>query len=237
MSQLIINKLSITHNNKQLVNLIKENESPIKIRNSIALVGQSGSGKSLTLKTILQMTPKEMDISFDYQCDFELNSHNIGFIPQNPFTSLSPMTRISKQFFCDTEKMERLLKLVKIDLSFKDKFPSQLSGGQLQRIVIAIALSKNPKLLLLDEPTTALDVKSKSSILEILVELKKQLNFIIIFVSHDIKSIQNICEQILILKDGIIYEKGDTMEVFKNPQHTYTKELIESNFNNREFRI
>jgi len=237
MSQLIINQLSITYNNKQLVNLVSTHESSIIIEDSLALVGQSGSGKSLTLKTILQMPPKELNVLFDYECSFDLDSKNIGFIPQNPFTSLSPMTKISKQFFCPMEKIDQLLQLVNIDLTFKHKFPSELSGGQLQRIVIAIALSRNPKILLLDEPTTALDSKSKNSILQILKDLKEQFKFIIVFVSHDIESIKNIWKKIIILKDGIVCEKGNTKDVLSNPQHKYTQELIQSNFKNREFRV
>jgi len=237
MSKLIINQLSLTYKNQQLVDLIQNNDLPIVIEDSIALVGQSGSGKSLTLKTILNMTPKEMNVIFDYDCDFDLNYKNIGFIPQNPFTSLSPMTKISKQFFCQDNKIDELLNLVKLDLELKNKFPSQLSGGQLQRVVIAIALSRNPKLLLLDEPTTALDIESKKSILNILKELKQKLNFIIIFVSHDIESIKDICKQIIILKDGIICESGNTLDIFENPTNKYTQELIKSNFKNREFRL
>jgi peptide/nickel transport system ATP-binding protein len=235
MSKLIINKLSLTHQNKKLVNLIT-NDNPIIIQKSIALVGQSGSGKSLTLKTILHMTPKELDVLFDYDCDFSLNSQNIGFIPQNPFTSLSPMTKIYKQFFCDNNKIDHLLKLVKVDLDLKNKFPLELSGGQLQRIVIAIALSKNPKLLLLDEPTTALDETNKNVVLNIINELQKEMDFITIFVSHDIESIKNICDEIIILKDGEICERGETEDILTNPTNNYTKMLIESNFKNREFR-
>lgn len=237
MSQLIINKLSLTYKNQQLVDLIRNGEENIIIDDSVALVGQSGSGKSLTLKTILQMTPKEINVLFEYDCDFELNSENIGFIPQNPFTSLSPMTKISKQFFCSEDKINELLHMVKLDLDLKHKFPSQLSGGQLQRIVIAIALSKNPKLLLLDEPTTALDIDSKKSILQILKELKRKLKFLIVFVSHDIESIIDICQHIIILKDGKICENGLTQSVLNSPQNIYTQELIKSNFKNREFRL
>lgn len=237
MSKLIINKLTLSYKNQHLVDLIQNNEQAIVIEDSIALVGQSGSGKSLTLKTILNMTPKDLSVVFDYDCDFELNNENIGFIPQNPFTSLSPMTKIAKQFFCSDNKINELLNLVKLDLDLKNKFPSQLSGGQLQRVVIAIALSKNPKLLLLDEPTTALDIESKHSILKILKELKQKLNFLIIFVSHDIESIKDICEKIIILKDGIICESGYTMDILNNPNNQYTQELIKSNFKNREFRL
>ena len=237
MSKLIINKLFLTHKNKILVNLIQDNEQAIVIEDSIALVGQSGSGKSLTLKAILNMIPKELELKFEYKCDFSLDYNTIAFIPQNPFTSLSPMTKIYQQFFCDDKSIEELLILVQLDVELKNKFPSQLSGGQLQRVVIAIALSKKPKLLLLDEPTTALDEKSKKSILDILNELKEKLHFIIIFVSHDINSIKNICKQIIVLKNGVICESGDMTNVLKNPKHQYTKELIQSNFKNRKFRL
>jgi len=236
MSKLIINKLSLTYKNKKLIELIEQNKSSIIIEDSVALVGQSGSGKSLTLKTILNMTPKNMEVLFKYQADFNLDYQNIGFIPQNPFTSLSPMTKIKKQFFCSDNKIKELLSLVQLDDAVKDKFPSQLSGGQLQRIVIAIALSKNPKLLLLDEPTTALDIVSKNIILKILKKLQEKLKFIIIFVSHDIDSVKNICKQIIILKDGRICESGNTIDILNTPTHQYTQSLISSNFNNREFR-
>ena len=235
MSKLIINKLILTHKDKHLVDLIN-GQKPIEIKNSLALVGQSGSGKSLTLKTILKMTPKELNVLFDYESDFTLDSNNIGFIPQNPFTSLSPMTKIYKQFFCDNQKIDDLLKLVKIDLDLKNKFPLELSGGQLQRIVIAIALSKNPRLLLLDEPTTALDEINKSIVLNIIKELQKKMNFILIFVSHDIESIKSVCDEIIILKDGKICEHGQTIEILTNPATDYTKMLIQSNFKNRKFR-
>jgi len=233
MSKLIINKLALQHKKIQLVNI----EDSITIEHSTALIGQSGSGKSLILKTILNMSPKEISTVFTYNCDFELNNDTIGFIPQNPFTSLSPMTKISKQFFCKEEKINNLLKLVKIDSNLKEKFPSQLSGGQLQRIVIAIALSKNPKLLLLDEPTTALDVESKNNILNILKELQKKLNFLMLFVSHDIESIKGVCKNIIILQNGKICEKGLTLDILNNPKTQYTKKIIQSNFKNREFRI
>jgi peptide/nickel transport system ATP-binding protein len=236
MSKLIIKKLSLTHKSKKLVDLIQNNK-PIVIEDSIALVGQSGSGKSLTLKTILDMTPKEIEVIFDYESDFPLNFNTIGFIPQNPFTSLSPMTKIYKQFFCDTHTIDSLLNLVKLDLNSKNKFPSELSGGQLQRVVIAIALSKEPKLLLLDEPTTALDIDNKNIVLDIINDLKQKMNFILIFVSHDIESIKSVCKEIIILKDGKICELGNTLNILENPENDYTKELIQSNFKNREFRL
>lgn len=237
MSQLQISQLIITQEDNTLVNLFKDNDINLDIQSSLALVGQSGSGKSLSLKTILGMLPNNLNGQFEYKSDFELNKKNIGFIPQNPFTSLSPMTKIYKQFFCDDQKIKELFSLVKLDYELKDKFPIQLSGGQLQRVVIAIALSNHPKLLLLDEPTTALDSQSKQNILDILKELQEKLHFLIIFVSHDIQSIQDICEDIAVLKDGVICEYGKTTNIIQNPKNSYTQELLTSNFENRGFRV
>lgn len=207
-----------------------------KILNSTALIGQSGSGKSLTLKSMLNLLPSNLDLVFNVDSNFELNSSNIGFIPQNPFTSLSPMTKIKKQFFCSDDKKLELLKLVGLEEFVLNRFPSELSGGQLQRVVIAIALSNNIKLLLLDEPTTALDKDSKNIILELIKELTKKLNILILFVTHDINSIKDICQEIIIIKDGKIVEIGQTKNILDTPKKQYTKELISSTFENKKFR-
>ncbi len=225
-----IKRLKISHEDTTLVDI------NFKILNSTALIGQSGSGKSLTLKSILNLLPTNLDLVFDVDSNFELNSSNIGFIPQNPFTSLSPMTKIKKQFFCSEDKKLELLKLVGLDEFVLNRFPNQLSGGQLQRVVIAIALSNDIKLLLLDEPTTALDKNSKNIILELIEELTTKLNILILFVTHDINSIKRICEEIVIIKDGKIIEAGNTKNILENPKKEYTKELISSTFENKKFR-
>ncbi len=225
-----IKRLQISVENKNLVDI------SFLINSSTALIGQSGSGKSLTLKSILNLLPNNLNLIFDVDCEFKLDSSNIGFIPQNPFTSLSPMTKIKKQFFCDDKKKEELLKLVGLENFVLDRFPSELSGGQLQRVVIAIALSNKIKLLLLDEPTTALDEKSKKIILDLINHLSKKLGILILFVTHDINSIKNICNEIVIIKNGQIIESGLTLEILENPQEDYTKELINSTFENKEFR-
>ena len=225
-----LKKLQISVENKKLVDI------SFLINSSTALIGQSGSGKSLTLKSILNLLPSNLDLELDIKCDFKLNHSTIGFIPQNPFTSLSPMTKIKKQFFCDDNKKKELLKLVGLEQFVLNRFPSELSGGQLQRVVIAIALSNDIKLLLLDEPTTALDENSKKVILNLIDHLSKKLNILILFVTHDINSIKNICEDIVIIKNGKVVEIGNTLEVLQNPQNEYTKELINSTFENKEFR-
>lgn len=225
-----INKLKISANNKQLVNI------SFDIKDSVALIGESGSGKSLTLKALLNLLPSFMHQEKNIQSTFELNYDTIGFIPQNPFTSLSMMTKIKNQFFCTQEKKEEVLKLVDLDVSVLNKFPTQLSGGQIQRIVIAIALSRNIKLLLLDEPTTALDEENKYNIINLINDLKKRLNILILFVTHDIASIKDICNEIVILKNGEIVEKGLTADILSSPKEDYTKKLINSTFKNKQFR-
>lgn len=230
MLNIDIKKLEIRNKNNILVDI------SFNISSSTALIGQSGSGKSLTLKALLNLLPNSLNLKKDINSSFELNSDNIGFIPQNPFTSLSPMTKINKQFFCSDKKKEEVLKLVDLDTWVLDKFPNQLSGGQIQRVIIAIVLSKDVKLLLLDEPTTALDVENRDNITQLIKNLSKKLNILILYVTHDIESIKSICDKIVIINNGYIIEEGLTVEILNNPKEEYTKRLINSTFKNKEFR-
>ncbi|MCI0501730.1 MAG: ATP-binding cassette domain-containing protein [Epsilonproteobacteria bacterium] len=206
------------------------------ITTSIALIGESGSGKSITIKALLDMLPSNLKMEIDYQSNFLLTKENIGYVPQNPFTSLSPLTPIKYQFSCNKNEQIRLLKLVNLETECLEKYPMQLSGGQLQRVVIAIALESNPKLLLLDEPTTALDTTNKNTIINLLNDLQSKLDFKMLFVTHDIHSIKNLCDNVLILKDGKICEFGTIANVLSKPTNSYTQNLIEANFANREFK-
>lgn len=230
MLNIDIQKLNIKSEEKVLVNI------SFKISSSTALIGQSGSGKSLTLKALLNLLPNSLTCNKNIKSNFVLDFNSIGFIPQNPFTSLSPMTKINKQFFCSNKRKEEVLKLVGLDTWVLKKYPSHLSGGQIQRVIIAIALSKDIKFLLLDEPTTALDIDNRDNIIELINSLIKDLNILVLFVTHDIDSVKNICEDIIIIKDGLIIEKGSTDEILSNPKESYTKTLINSTFKNKDFR-
>jgi len=202
-----IKKLKIDLDDKNLVDISFEIES------SLALVGQSGSGKSLSIKALLGMLPSQMKSYLDLDGSFELLvGDTIAFVPQNPFTALSPLTKIKKQFFVDDKKVEELFCQVDLDLDLLDRFAPELSGGQLQRVVIAMALSSEPKLLMLDEPTTALDPKTRVLILELLKKLQEKHNFKMLFVTHDMNSAKSLCK------------------------HICVKKLIEANFANRNFR-
>ena len=226
-----INKLHIQHENKTLVDI------SFNITKSLALVGQSGSGKSFTLKALLNMLPENMLLNLDLDSSFELiNGKTLAFVPQNPFTALSPLTKIDKQFFSSQEKMKELFKQVGLEFDLAKRFPPELSGGQLQRVIIAMALSSNPKLLLLDEPTTALDPKNREVIIMLLKDLQEKMGFKMLFVTHDMSSAESLCEEICVIKHGEVIEQGNLKEVLNQPQSEYTKILIESNFANREFR-
>lgn len=227
-----ISKLKITLEDKILVDINFE------INSSLALVGQSGSGKSLTLKALLGMLPSSMKCELEVDGDFELKAGNtLSFVPQNPFTALSPLTKIKDQFFIPLKRVEALFVQVGLDIGLLERFPPELSGGQLQRVVIAMALESHPKLILLDEPTTALDPQTRVVILDLLRSLGKEFGFKILFVTHDMSSAKSLCDEICVIKNGEVVESGSMSDTLNNPDTEYTKTLIDANFANREFRI
>jgi len=226
-------QLHISTDEKKLVDI------SFSFKNSFALIGESGSGKSLTLKALLGMLPSALHVKSDFsELGFELRrGESVSLVPQNPFTALSPLTKIKDQFLVEHDEAKEYFDMVGLEESFLDRFPSELSGGQLQRVVIAFALHVKPKLLLLDEPTTALDIKSKEAILKLLKALHVEHGFKLMFVTHDIEAVKELCEDIAIIKDGKIVESGNLKEVISSPKEVYTKQLIDSGFKNREFRV
>lgn len=224
-------QLKISTDEKKLVDI------NFSFKDSFALIGESGSGKSLTLKAFLGMLPKSLHVEMDLD-GFEVKrGESVALVPQNPFTALSPLTKIIDQFLIERDEAKKYFDMVGLEESFLDRFPSELSGGQLQRVVIAFALHVKPKLLLLDEPTTALDMKSKEAILKLLKTLHVEHGFKLIFVTHDIDAVEELCENIAIIKEGTIIESGNLKEIIANPKEDYTKELINSGFKDRDFRI
>jgi peptide/nickel transport system ATP-binding protein len=226
-----IDKLFIKTKSKVLVDI------SFDIEQSTALVGQSGSGKSLSLKAIMGLLPSTLEHIVDIDAPFTLQrGKSLSFIPQNPFTALSPLTKISKQFFASEDEVAKLFSMLELDMSLYNKYPPNLSGGQLQRVVTAMALINKPKLLLLDEPTTALDSKLKDEIIKIIAKLQKELGFYMLFVTHEVALASKICDKMVVLKDGKVVESGASSEILNNPKDSYSKLLIESSFANREFR-
>lgn len=226
-----IEKLKIDYGDQTLVDIAFE------VKNSLALVGQSGSGKSLTLKSLLHMLPSEMEFEIQSKSEIKLGREgDVALVVQNPFTALSPLTKIQDQFFVSKERIKELFKALGLGEDLLKRYPPELSGGQLQRVVIAIAISHKPKLLLLDEPTTALDPQTRQTIIELLKKLQKKEGFKMLFVTHDIASAQTLCEDICVIRFGKLVECGTMTAVLESPKNEYTRTLIEANFANREYR-
>lgn len=232
MSSIHIDRLKITHTGGVLLDIAFD------IGRSLALVGQSGSGKSLTLKALLGLLDASMELELDKRSDFEwVRGGSVSLVPQNPFTALSPLTKIQDQMFFPQERSEELFELLGLERELLERFPPELSGGQLQRIVVAMALGSNPRLLLLDEPTTALDPESKETMIALLQSLQRKMGFAMLFVTHDMRVAAALCEEICVINKGQIVEAGKTSEIISEPKEQYTRSLIDADFGNREFRI
>ncbi|MHA3916525.1 ABC transporter ATP-binding protein [Halovulum sp. GXIMD14793] len=219
---------------------------------TVALVGESGSGKSVSALSTVKLLPDsaEMTGRITYRGQDMLNAtdaelravrgNDISFIFQEPMTSLNPLHTIEKQMaeslllhqgldkVAAREKTLELLDKVGIrDAEMRLKsYPHQLSGGQRQRVMIALALANGPNLLIADEPTTALDVTIEAQILELLAELKTRENMSMLFITHDLGIVRRFADRVYVMKDGEIVESGDTAEIFANPQHDYTRMLL-----------
>lgn len=232
MKSINIDKLIIRHGDEVLV------ECSFEIYTSLALVGQSGSGKSLILKALLGMSDSALDIRLEKRSDFDwVRGKSVSLVPQNPFTALSPLTKIKDQMFYPYKRVAEIFGWLDLDVELMERYPSELSGGQLQRVVVVMALMSEPSLLLLDEPTTALDPESKIIMITLLKSLQQKLGFSILFVTHDMSVASDLCDDICVLKEGKIIEEGKMENVLKNPQEDYTRRLIEADFTIREFRV
>ena len=219
----------------------------------IGVVGESGSGKSLTAMAIAGLLPrKKMYVKgeIDYRGENLLTmkrrelrtiqGKEIAMIFQEPMTALNPTMRIGYQveealrIHTDMSKEEMKAEAVKwIGLVGIDEperiyraYPHELSGGMRQRIMIAAAMIGKPSLLIADEPTTALDVSTQSEIIDLLIDLNKKNDMSVLFISHDLSLVKCIAEYCIVMKDGQIVEKGNTVDIFNNPTTEYTKKLI-----------
>jgi len=227
----ICKQLSIQSSTQTLVNIA------FSFEQSFALIGQSGSGKSLTLKALLGMLPTTLHVQLDMDNTYQLiRGKTVAMVPQNPFTALSPLTKIGKHFTCTSHEAQEYMQRVELHTHLLERFPSELSGGQLQRIIIALALSIKPKLLLLDEPTTALDEGTKAHILGLIKKTQQEDGFDIFFVTHDVSTIEGLCDEVGILRHGVMVEKGSTEAILHSPCEDYTKALLEAGFYKRSKR-
>ena len=219
----------------------------------LGLVGESGSGKTVTAMALTGLIERS-NVDMTGQVLFEgrdlvrgsrkelrsIHGRDIGVVFQEPMRSLNPLMRIGEQIeealkihTQKTPEERRMLALeVMEQVSLPDpeatyrKYPHQLSGGQRQRVIIASAMIIRPKLLVCDEPTTALDVTVQKQILELLRSLSEEYGIAILLISHDMKVVRRLCEDVAVMYKGKIVERGQTEAIFRNPQDEYTKRLI-----------
>lgn len=222
----------------------------------LGIVGESGSGKSVTSLALMGLLPKGIlqitagsitfdgrDVSALSQKELrKLRGGEISMIFQEPMSSLNPSLKCGFQVaeilqehtkLSDVEIKAKVLELFnKVKLpnpeAIYNRYPHEISGGQKQRVMIAMAIACNPKILIADEPTTALDVTVQKEIVLLLKELQQQTGMSIIFISHDLSLVSEIADRVVVMYRGDIVEQGTASEIFANPQHTYTKALISS---------
>ena len=214
----------------------------------MAIVGESGCGKSTFAKVLLGLEEassgkvefENIDISNTTVEQREKSTvSSIQMIFQNPFDTLNPSHSVGSQIMRTLEKvgvgstvedrrqkMYELLDLVKLPREFEKRMPRQLSGGQKQRIGIARAFAGSPKIVVADEPVSALDVSVQAAVIELLIDIQEKYDTTMLFISHDLPVVRQMCDKIAVLKDGKLCEVSETEELFKNPKHNYTKELL-----------
>ncbi|GIP20490.1 ABC transporter ATP-binding protein [Paenibacillus sp. J22TS3] len=223
---------------------------------TVAIVGESGSGKSVTAQTIMRLIPsppskiKSGKVIFNGQDLLTktnkqmeaIRGKDIGMIFQDPMTSLNPTIKVGKQIteglikhqnLAQAEAKQRgieMLKLVGIknaEARF-NQYPHEFSGGMRQRVMIAIALACRPSLLIADEPTTALDVTIQAQIVGVMKDMQKRFGTSIIMITHDLGVVAGMADRVIVMYAGEVVETGTSMEIFKNPQHPYTRGLLRS---------
>lgn len=222
-----------------------------------ALVGQSGSGKSLLSQSIGHILPSNMTVEGEVRMEGKnvldqirfIRGEKIAYIFQDYQSSFTPFMKIQQHFIelfkahCSYSKKEQKAKTVEalysvgLDESFMQRYPCQLSGGQLQRVAIALALSLSPKLVIADEITTALDSVSGHRILELLAKKQKELGCTMLFITHDWRHIRRYADRLAVMKNGRIVELGEKKTILKEPAHPYTKQLIQASPSLEDLRL
>ena len=237
-----------TENIKNSVKAVNNVSFEVKEGEAFGLVGESGSGKSTIAKMIVNLyQPSSGDIFFDNICVTKIKNKTemmkfrkqIQMIFQDPYSSLNGRLKV-KDIVAEPIRLHNpsitnsdlndyifdLLESVELSQKSAERYPHEFSGGQRQRISIARALATQPRLLVCDEPTSALDVSIQAQILNLLKDLQEQLNLTILFISHDLPVVRQMCDRIGVLKDGKLCEVTTTEDLFIKPQHEYTKELL-----------
>ncbi|MBR1659742.1 MAG: ABC transporter ATP-binding protein [Oscillospiraceae bacterium] len=221
----------------------------------VGLVGESGSGKSVTAMSVAGLLPrKQCRLRGDIRLDGadllhaeraelrKIHGKKIGVVFQEPMSAMDPLMRVGEQVgealrihtdLSAEQRRERVLAaMLAVELNDPEavyrKYPHELSGGMLQRAMIAAAIVVEPALLLLDEPTTALDVTIQAQILELLKRLNAERGISMLFISHNLNVVRKLCTRVAVMQRGVLVETGNTDEVFYHPRHPYTQKLVEA---------
>lgn len=217
-------------NRKQVLRDVSLTMAPGEV---VGVVGESGSGKSTLAKCVLGMVT-------DITGELVVNSTRPQMVFQDPYGSLNPAKRVGwileeplraagvKDKAERRRRVMELLPLVGLEAEHLERRPAQLSGGQRQRVAIAAALIQGSKLIVLDEPVSALDVTLQAQILRLLADLKEKLGLSYLFISHDLAVVYQLCDRVAVMTAGEIVEEGDVDAIYDNPRHPYTKKLLDA---------
>ena len=249
----------------EIVKAVNDVSLKLEKKKAIGLVGETGAGKTTTALSILHLVPsppgviKSGSIKVDGKEVHEMNKdalhamrgNDVSMVFQDPMTSLNPVFPVGKQIadtiqlhnHCSRAEADQragdMLELVGIPRERMNEYPHQFSGGMKQRVLIAIALSCNPKLLIADEPTTALDVTIQAQVLKMMSDLKENMGSSLLMITHDLGIVAEICYEVAIMYAGRIVEQGNLEDIFNNAMHPYTEGLFNSlpNPNDRVSRL
>ncbi|ENQ8745208.1 ABC transporter ATP-binding protein [Vibrio parahaemolyticus] len=254
---LSVNNLSVSFTtNDGIVDAVKNVSFELQAGETLSIVGESGSGKSVSTNALMKLLPDNAIVHPNSSIMFEgesildkterqmqrIRGDRIGMIFQEPMTSLNPYMRVGIQvaeaMMChrsvnQRKAKERVLELFDLvhlpnPQQAYDKYPHEFSGGQLQRIMIAMALINEPDILIADEPTTALDVTVQAEVLLLIKEIQAKMGMAILFITHDLGVVKHFADRVLVMCKGEVVEEGITEHLFSDPQHEYTKMLINS---------
>ena len=252
-----VNNLSVSFKtNDGIVDAVKKVNFTLKSSETLAIVGESGSGKSVSSNALMRLLPDNAIIDPQSQIEFEgesvlekseremqsIRGDRIGMIFQEPMTSLNPYLRVGIQvaeaIMCHRkvsksqakQRVIELFNLVHLPMPEKSytKYPHEFSGGQLQRIMIAMALINEPDILIADEPTTALDVTVQAEVLSLIKEIQGKMGMAILFITHDLGVVKHFADRVIVMCKGELVEEGMTQSLFDSPKHDYTRMLINS---------
>jgi ABC-type microcin C transport system duplicated ATPase subunit YejF len=231
----------------QFTTALEDADLDVREGSSVGIIGESGSGKSTLVRLLLALdTPTAGTIEFDgRQVDAGAPARSLhwlrretGIVFQDPYASLDPRMSVGRvvgeplwALGIEGDRRARVrevLEDVGLESEMADRFPHEFSGGQRQRIAIARAVVHRPRLLVGDEPLSALDVTVRAQILELLAELRRKDRLTLVLVSHDIGVVQNLCDEVIVMKDGRVVEEGPTEKVLLEPQVSYTRRLLAS---------